>query len=240
MPRSPAQAQTEVIYPSGDGQPVAETFDHLYALFVTLEILRQYLSDRRATVLGNQFLYYAENFPRLRVAPDVMVIFDVEPGGRDNFKVWEEGAIPAVVFEMTSAGTRQKDELSKYELYEGLGVTEYWQFDPKQEWIPEQLRGYRLVGNSYGPITDGVSTVLQLRLVAEGTLIGFYDLATGQRLLNPEDLKQRLEQAAQRAEAEAQRADKAAQRAERLAAQLRALGVDPDGETASESSPGSP
>ncbi len=196
----------------------------------TLKILRQYLSDRRATVLGNQFLYYAENFPRLRVAPDVMVIFDVEPGGRDNFKVWEEGAIPSVVFEMTSAGTRQKDELTKYELYEGLGVTEYWQFDPKREWIPEQLRGYRLVGNSYGPITDGVSTVLQLRLVAEDTLIGFYDLATGQRLLNSEDLKQRLNQ-------EAQRADQTAQRAERLAAQLRALGVDPDGAIASEPSP---
>jgi hypothetical protein len=69
---------------------VAETYLHFYALLVTLEVLRQYLRGRRATVLGNQFLYYAEGFPRLRVAPDVMVIFEVEPGGRDNYKIWEE------------------------------------------------------------------------------------------------------------------------------------------------------
>jgi Uma2 family endonuclease len=28
--------------------------------------------------------------------------------------------------------------------YESIGVTEYWQFDPRGEWIPEKLRGYRL------------------------------------------------------------------------------------------------
>jgi len=49
-------------------------------LLTTLEVLRQYLKGRQATVLGNQFLYYAQGFPKLRVAPDVMVIFDVEPG----------------------------------------------------------------------------------------------------------------------------------------------------------------
>jgi Uma2 family endonuclease len=219
--QSQSEAQSATIYPSGDGKPVAETFDHLYALFVTLEVLRQYLSGQQATVLGNQFLYYAEGFPKLRVAPDVMVIFGVAPGGRDSFKVWEEGAVPAVIFEITSAGTRQQDEVSKYELYEGLGVTEYWQFDPKGEWIAEQLRGYRLVGDTYGPITDGVSRVLQLRLAPEGKLIGFYELATGQRLLMPEELRQRWLQAEQRAE-------QAAQRVERLAERLRSLGIDPD------------
>jgi hypothetical protein len=63
---------------------------------LTLEVLKQYLADRQATVLGNQFLYYAEGFPKLRVAPDLMVIFDVAPGGRDNYKIWEEKQVPAV------------------------------------------------------------------------------------------------------------------------------------------------
>jgi hypothetical protein len=67
---------------------VAETYDHLYALLITLEVLRQYLEGRQATVLGNQFLYYAQNLPKLRVTTDVMVIFDVAPGGRDNYKIW--------------------------------------------------------------------------------------------------------------------------------------------------------
>lgn len=48
---------TQTVYPSTDGEPVAETYDHLYVLLITLEVLRQYLSGQQATVLGNQFLY---------------------------------------------------------------------------------------------------------------------------------------------------------------------------------------
>ncbi len=51
---------------------MAETFDHLYALLITLEVLKQYLSGQRATVLGNQFLYYAKGYPRARTAPDFL------------------------------------------------------------------------------------------------------------------------------------------------------------------------
>ncbi|MEO1637345.1 MAG: Uma2 family endonuclease [Cyanobacteria bacterium J06631_9] len=220
---NPLQDKTssKVVYPSGDGKPVAETYDHLYALLVTLEVLRQYLLGQQATVLANQFLYYAENFPKLRVAPDVMVIFGVEPGGRDSFKVWEEKAIPSVIFEMTSKGTRQKDESSKHDLYEGLGVTEYWQFDPKGEWIATHLKGYRLVDGSYSAITDNTSQVLQLRLEHEDGLIVFYQLKTGERLLSPDELRLQAEQAAKQAE-------QAVQRAEKLAEKLRSLGIDPD------------
>ena len=39
-------------YPSSDGEPVAETYDHFYAIAVLLEMLRQYLTGRKATVLG--------------------------------------------------------------------------------------------------------------------------------------------------------------------------------------------
>jgi len=77
--------KTEIFYPSSDGKPLAESYVHLYAIHVTLEVLKQYLQGRQATVLADQFLYYSQGYPRLRVAPDVMVIFDVAPGGRDNF-----------------------------------------------------------------------------------------------------------------------------------------------------------
>jgi hypothetical protein len=66
---------------------VAETFIHLYAMLTTLEVLKQYLEGQQATVLANQFLYYAQGFPKLRVAPDVMVIHNVAPGGRDSYKM---------------------------------------------------------------------------------------------------------------------------------------------------------
>jgi len=182
------------IYPSADGEPVAETFVHLYAMLITLEVLRQYLASQQATVLSNQFLYYAQGYPKLRVAPDVMVIFDVAPGGRDNYKIWEEGQTPAVIFEMTSAGTQEQDQSYKKTLYAQLEVEEYWLFDPKGEWIPEKLRGYRLQGEAYVSITDNICQRLNLRLAVEDTLIAFYRLDTGEKLLIPDELAESLRQ----------------------------------------------
>ncbi|MHC5724830.1 MAG: Uma2 family endonuclease [Nostoc sp.] len=190
----PSSQSTEVFYPSSDGEPLAESYVHLYALLATLEVLRQYLLGRQAKVLSNQFLYYAQGFPKLRVAPDVMVIFNVAPGGRDNYKIWEEGQVPVVIFEMTSEGTRNQDTGFKKTLYEQLGVLEYWLFDPKGEWIKEQLQGYRLRGEVYEPITDSRCEPLQLRLQIEGQLIGFYREDTGEKLLIPEELAEALKQ----------------------------------------------
>jgi Uma2 family endonuclease len=236
-------AQSEIFYPSADGEPVAETYDHLYVLLTTLEVLKQYLADTQATVLANQFMYYAQGYPKLRVAPDVMVIFDVTPGGRDNYKIWEEGQVPSVIFEMTSSGTKDQDQIFKKTLYEQLGVKEYWLFDPKREWQEEQLRGYRLRGEIYEPISDSRSEPLQLRLQAEGRLINFYREDTGEKLLIPGELAQALrdevvarqqaeaqvEAERQRAEAESLRAEQAQAQVEQLKARLRSLGI-PDTE----------
>ncbi len=121
-----------------------------------------------------------------------------------------------VIFEMTSEVTRQQDEGFKKTLYGQLGVQEYWQFGPKGEWIPEQLRGYRLRGEVYKPITDSQSQPLQLRLAVDGKLIAFYRLDTEEKLLIPDELAIALqEQTDARQQAE--------ERAERLAARLREL-----------------
>ncbi|BDI17541.1 hypothetical protein ANSO36C_33430 [Nostoc cf. commune SO-36] len=224
----PDSQSTEVFYPSSDGEPLAESYVHLCALLATLEVLRQYLLDREATVLSNQFLYYAQGFPRLRVAPDVMVIFNVAPGGRDNYKIWEEGQVPVVIFEMTSEGTKNQDTGFKKTLYEQLGVIEYWLFDPKGEWIKEQLQGYRLRGEVYEPITDSRCEPLQLRLEIEGQLIGFYREDTGEKLLIPEELAEALKQERLAREQAQEQAKQAESQVERLRQHLRSLGVDPD------------
>ncbi|MBX2864019.1 MAG: Uma2 family endonuclease [Leptolyngbyaceae cyanobacterium MAG.088] len=246
VPTPQTEADASIIYPSSDGEPVAETFVHLYAMLVTIEVLTQYLQGQQATVLGNQFMYYAQGFPKLRVAPDVMVVFGVEPGGRDNYKIWEEGEVPSVIFEMTSQGTRSKDEVFKKTLYAQLGVQEYWLFDPKAEWLDPALQGYRLQNGPeesyYEPIIDGISEQLQLRLVNEGQLIGFYRQDNDERLLIPSELAVALkqealakQQAERRAEEERQRANTAEQaqletqeKLERLQAKLQEMGVDPD------------
>ena len=227
--------ETEPFYPSADGEPVAETYDHLYALLTTLEVLKQYLARRQATVLGNQYLYYAQGFPKLRIAPDVMVIFEVTPGGRDNYKIWQEGQVPSVIFEMTSGGTKEQDLVFKKTLYEQLGVKEYWLFDPKGEWVKEQLRGYRLRGDAYEPIQDNRSEPLQLRLQVEGKLISFTREDTGEKLLIPDELAEALrqevlarQQAEEQAQQERQRAEQAESQVEQLKARLRSLGIDPE------------
>lgn len=238
---------SEIFYPSSDGEPLAESYDHVYVIMTTLAMMLQHIKGQQATVLANQFLYYAQGFPRLRVAPDVMVIFNVQPGGRDNFKTWEEGQVPAVIFEMTSPSTRSQDEIEKKKLYESIGVTEYWQFDPRGEWIPEKLRGYRLQGDLepvYVPIANNQSEPLQLQLTVEDKIIAFHRLDNGEKLLPVDELNFALEQQTQRAEQEAQRADREAQRAEQetqraeaLAAQL-AMYQQRFGELPSENSSG--
>ncbi len=186
-----AMIPSKVYYPCGDGEPVAETFDHLYVILITIEVLRLYLQDIQACVLGNQFLYYEEGNAGKRCAPDVMVSFGVKPGSRDNYKIWEEGAIPSVVFEMTSRGTKEKDNIEKRNLYAQIGIEEYWQFDPKGEWISEQLRGFRFVDGQYVPILNSVSTVLGLRLEVTGALISFYRSDNGEKLLIPLELQEK-------------------------------------------------
>ncbi|MGA1282530.1 MAG: Uma2 family endonuclease [Prochlorothrix sp.] len=230
---TPPQPQTpEIFYPSSDGEPLAETSLHVDVIITLVVLLRQYLqdhfADRAPLILADQFVYYAENFPRLRFAPDVAVIFGVAPGPRDNYKIWQEKQVPTVIFEITSPGTQQQDQEVKKDLYEKIGVQEYWLFDPKGEWIPEQLRGYRLVGEDYQPILDAKSLALGLRFQIEGPSLALYQLATGEKLLTPEEVaaaRQAEVTARQAAEADLAQAQ---QRAEQLAEKLRQLGIDPD------------
>ncbi len=121
-------------------------------------------------------------------------------------------------------------------------MQEYWQFDPKGEWIEEKLRGYRLQGETYQAITDKRSVPLQLRLEVEEKLIEFSREDTGDKLLIPDELVRALQQETQariqaqemaererrRAEQAEERLEQERQRADRLAAQLRALGAEPE------------
>ena len=231
---------TEIFYPSEDGEPLAETSVHADAIMATVAVLRNYLAEKFAArspvVLADQFLYYAQGFPRLRVAPDVMVIFDIAQKPYDNYKIWETGKIPSVIFEVTSESTQAHDQTKKQELYESIGVLEYWLFDPKGEWMPEKLRGYRRQANLpakaedllvYEAIADGLSQVLELRLEVAGSLINFYRQDNGEKLLIPSELAAAWQEEIQRAELAEERARLAEQELQKLRDRLAALGVEP-------------
>jgi Uma2 family endonuclease len=224
-PSSPKSSEPAAIdYPSSDGKPVAETYLHLNAIIAILKALELHLKGQQATVLANQFLYYSEGFPRLRVAPDAMVILNVAPGGRDSYKAWEEGEVPSVIFEVTSKGTQSEDQTHKYTLYEQMGVQEYWLFDPKNEWIEGQLQGYRLADDRYIAIDDHRSRVLGLRLQIEGPVLRFVDESTGKFLPIPDEMDTLVGEL----RSAQQQAEQASQRADRLAELLRQQGIDPD------------
>lgn len=190
--------ESEIFYPSEDGKPLAETSVHFDAIVDIVTTLRLYLAET-GIVLSNQFFYYSQGYPKLRIAPDVMVIFDVPPGPRDNYKLWIKGQIPQAVFEITSPSTQDQDLIFKKTLYEQLGITKYWLFDPKGEWIPNQLQGYQILGDVYHPITDAHSAVLKLRLEVKAQSIVFYRDDTGEKLLNTAELDQARQEAEQRA-----------------------------------------
>jgi len=234
----------EIVYPSSDGQPMAETPEHLLLMVALISALRHYFkSHRDVYVIGNMFLYYEKGNPGARRAPDIMVVKGIDPKvRRRSFKTWVEGTVPAAVIELTSAETAQEDQEIKLHLYQKLGVREYIMFDPLNEYLPRQLMGYRLVGQRYKELAPDdeealVSDELGLRLVPNGTDLVLIDCKTGQRLLVPDELYElaeelklqatdaveelrRLEQAFQterrRAEEEKQRAEREKQQASQV------------------------
>ena len=112
--------------------------------------LNQFLRDHPLVyVEADLLVYYVESDPTKSVAPDVLVAFDRPPDLRRSFKVWEEDGAPDVIFEFASEGTWRGDLGWKRGLYLGLGVREYFLFDPSGSYFDPLLQGYQLVADNY-------------------------------------------------------------------------------------------
>src|SRR5438552_9864240 len=105
------------LYPSSDGEPMAEYEAHLMAMVTLIVLLRQHFHGQNDVfVIGNMFWYYEEGNPLARKAPDLMVVKGVDPSprlGRKSFKSWEERAHPCLILELTSPGTAAEDTEDK-------------------------------------------------------------------------------------------------------------------------------
>ena len=79
------------------------------------------------------------------VVPDVMVAFGVPSERfRLSYQTWKMGKVPDFVLEVVSESSWRRDYGSKRELYERLGVTEYFIFDGRVSPGRERLTAYRL------------------------------------------------------------------------------------------------
>jgi Uma2 family endonuclease len=203
--------EKEIYYPESDGEPMAETELHLEEMVYVWEGLkRRFEAEPDVFVGADLFLYYRKGDPTAVVAPDGFVVKGVpklpSAEGRRTYLLWEEGQAPCFVLETTSLSTRWKDE-EKKEIYEQLGVDEYFQFDPCGEYLDPRLQGVRLMGGQYRPVQpepDGslLSQATGVLFRVEGDRLRLTDAATGKPLLRNEEMEVARRQAEQKAAVE--------------------------------------
>ena len=213
------QVPKSVKYPESDGKPMSETPIHWHATVdFAHPLMDRYAARPDAYVGSDMLMYYEEGNTTKRVSPDVFVAFGPsrEPRRR-TWLVWKEGKAADFVLEVTSNSTRRRDEGLKAELYERLGVTEYWQFDPTGDYLLPTLKGRRIgPDGTYKAIhleprdggLVGFSAVLGLELRPEGDSLRLFDPELGDFLPNyAEAVARRDAEAAARRTAEARIAE---------------------------------
>ncbi len=171
---------SEIYYPESDGEPMAETDKHRNLITGLIDILnRYYEATPDVYITGNIMFYYVEGEPTEVVSPDVMVVFGVENVERRTYKLWEE-KLPAVIIEIASHGTFKNDRTQKRELYETLGVKEYFIFNPEYPKTLPSLIGYRLIDKEFQPlkVENGrvYSEILDIELVDTKNTLRFFNV----------------------------------------------------------------
>jgi Uma2 family endonuclease len=218
---TPVANEAAIVYPESDGQPMSDNtlqFQWIVTIQGGLDAL--FRDNPNVFVAGDLLWYPVEGAPKIRAAPDAMVVFGRRKEYRGSYLQWREDNIPPqVVFEVQSPGNSFAELLDKFQFYERYGVEEYYLYDPEARLLSGWQRSGAVLQRV--PQMDGWTSP---RL---GTR---FDLSGGElRILGPDGrpFATYVELAAQRDQAQ-QQADQARQRADRLAAQLRALGVEPE------------
>lgn len=219
----------ETDYPCSDGKPMAESELHADVMTELIATLRGYYAGRDdVCVSGNLLVYYEKGDTRKSLAPDCFVAFGVPKRQRDTYKVWDEGQFPSVVFEITSKSTQNEDKSEKFAIYrDRWGVKEYFQFDPRGEYLSPPLQGYRLEGGQFVPMEMSggfiFSDILGVMMQSAGASLMLFEIGKRSRLLPPA-VQRAMDEAIRRREAEQQliEAQKRAEHAEAENAKLQA------------------
>ena len=234
----PGLPHDAVEYPCTDGQPMAETDLHASCMVYVASALRWWFRKhgRDDVYVGsNNFLYYERGNPRAVVAPDVYVVVGAPAGLRDTYLLWNEPKGPDFVLEVTSASTRGDDERRNRGVYAALGVSEYFLYDPRAEYLARPLQGWRLDEGAYRAVpavtvlsSRGVAVAsevlgLEFRDEREARMVRLRDPATGQDLLTYEEIARAREEEATALQREAAARRAAEARNADLEARLREL-----------------
>ena len=247
-----------IVYPESDGQPMAENtkqFDWIVTIKCGLETL--FANDPLVFVAGDLLWYPVEGNPKIRTAPDAMVVFGRPKGHRGSYiQFLEDNISPHVVFEVLSPGNRPAEMWDKLKFYDQYGVEEYYIYDPDDGRLVGYLRGQAglvEIGVMEGWVSPRlgvrfhlVETDLQLFGPDGRFFVSYLELDEQRRqaemradqeskhadeeALRADGEARRADGESRRADGESRRAELAEQRALQLAARLSALGIDPNGD----------
>ena len=149
-------------------------------------VLRHRFKPRDDVYVGiDQLVYYTEGEKAKSVAPDVFVSFDVPSYKRDVYRISEEGKPPDWVIEIASRSTYTKDVDEKKDLYEAMGVGEYWVYDPKGDMHDPRLRAWVLGPGGYEELADLKRPGLEVALWSEALGLEFHFDGTDLRMWDP-------------------------------------------------------
>ena len=216
---------SSIIYPDSDGQPMADnTLQFSWIVVIKENLELQFAEVKDVFIAGDLLWYPVEGNPKLRQAPDAMVVFGRPKGYRGSYKQWEENNIaPQVVFEILSPGNRFTQMLNKFKFYEQYGVEEYYLYDPYQNDLQGWLRSQGQAElEAIESLNGWISPRLQIKfeLTEENLLVFRPD---GEKFHSFVELGQLKEQESQRAEQEKQRAEQALQELEQEKQRVKAL-----------------
>ena len=206
-------------------------------LYSSAKLKRPFLADSNIAIYST---------PRAQpIVPDMFLSLGVQVAddwwekANRSYMLWEFGKPPDVVVEIVS-NEKGNEDGRKLRDYAALAILYYVIYDPQQMLSNEIVRVYQLVAGEYLLRPDyrlpGVDLALTYWYGAfedKTSLWLRWTEPTGNIVLTgaerAEQEYRRAEQESQRAEDANLRAEQAQQRADRLAAQLRALGIEPEG-----------
>ena len=168
--------------------------------------------------------YPVEGQPKIRSAPDTMIVFGRPKGHRGSYMQWlEENIPPQVAFEILSPGNRTRRMIEKSLFYQQYGVDEYYVYDPDDG----ELTGFQRNNGGFDPIPEmhgWISPLLKCRFeLTDGQLQMFRP--DGSLFMTEVEMSEQIQAERDRADSERIRADSERDRANRLADRLRQLGV---------------
>ena len=204
-----AVAPETVDYPDSDGLPMAENeFQFRSILYANSALAAYYRAHDDVYVVGNLLLYYEPSprpgVPGKSVSPDLMVVLGAPNTCARPTCSGKSRRRRILFWKLPPKSTYRSDVGDKRDTYAGIGVSEYWLYDPIGGYHDPRLQGFRLIEGRYEPLpvterTDGVLTgysealALALRLYPDDRF-RFHDPASGRDLPSLDEAEDRLQE----------------------------------------------